>query len=64
MARAMNCSIFVKNGPSFAGVGYGESDIGGLSEGAILQQRLLKNAPCEVALEDLRGLYRSGMHYW
>lgn len=23
MAREMNCSIFVKNGPSFAGVGYG-----------------------------------------
>jgi acyl-CoA reductase-like NAD-dependent aldehyde dehydrogenase len=23
MARVMNCSIFVKNGPSFAGVGYG-----------------------------------------
>jgi hypothetical protein len=23
MAREMDCSIFVKNGPSFAGVGYG-----------------------------------------
>jgi hypothetical protein len=23
MARVMDCSIFVKNGPSFAGLGYG-----------------------------------------
>jgi len=47
-----------------AGVGYRESDVGGLSEGAFLQQRLLKNAPCKVSLEDLRGIYRGAMHYW
>jgi len=23
MARAMDCSIFIKNGPSYAGLGYG-----------------------------------------
>ncbi|MFQ5938195.1 MAG: hydroxyacid-oxoacid transhydrogenase [Acidiferrobacterales bacterium] len=47
-----------------SGVGYNEQDIPALAEGAIVQQRLLKNAPIEVQKKDLETLYRGGFSYW
>ncbi|HWL86804.1 MAG TPA: hydroxyacid-oxoacid transhydrogenase [Polyangiaceae bacterium] len=47
-----------------AGVGYTESDITELAKGAFPQQRLLKNAPCDISLTDLQTIYRGAMQYW
>ena len=52
----------IPNGIS--GVGYGEPDIDALSQGAFAQQRLLTNAPREVARDDLARLFRGAMRYW
>jgi len=46
------------------GVGYGEADVPGLTQGAWAQQRLLTNAPREVSPGDLSQLYRDAMRYW
>jgi len=46
------------------GVGYGESDVPGLTDGAWAQQRLLTNAPRAVSQSDLSQLYRDAMRYW
>ena len=47
-----------------SGVGYGEPDIPALAEGAIAQERLLKNSPIPVQRADLEALYRGGFSYW
>ena len=52
----------IPNGIS--GVGYGESDIAALSEGAFAQQRLLTNAPREIGRSELDLLFRGAMRYW
>lgn len=52
----------VPNG--IGGVGYGESDIEALTEGAFPQRRLFDNAPRDISKEDLAGLYRSALSYW
>ena len=52
----------IPNGVS--GVGYGESDVAALSEGAFAQQRLLTNAPRDIGRGDLEGLFRGAMRYW
>ncbi|WP_394824661.1 hydroxyacid-oxoacid transhydrogenase [Pendulispora albinea] len=46
------------------GVGYAEADIPELAKGAFPQHRLLKNAPCEITLSDLEGIYRDALRYW
>ena len=46
------------------GVGYGRSDIPALRDGAFPQQRLLANAPREVAPQDLSGLFEGALRYW
>jgi hydroxyacid-oxoacid transhydrogenase len=55
-------STGIPNGIS--GVGYAEPDIDALSQGAFAQQRLLTNAPREVARDDLARLFRGAMRYW
>lgn len=45
-------------------VGYDISDIPDLADGAFMQQRLLGNAPCDVAHEDLEQMYSAAMRYW
>ena len=45
-------------------VGYDTSDIPDLANGAFMQQRLLGNAPCDVAHEDLEQMYSAAMRYW
>ena len=46
------------------GVGYTETDIPALTDGAFVQQRLLKNAPTEVHKDHLSQLYRDAMACW
>ncbi|HSH43447.1 MAG TPA: hydroxyacid-oxoacid transhydrogenase [Arenicellales bacterium] len=45
-------------------LGYGESDIPALVDGAHRQQRLLTLAPRSVEKRDLEQLYRDAMRYW
>ncbi|MDP7522677.1 MAG: iron-containing alcohol dehydrogenase, partial [Arenicellales bacterium] len=45
-------------------VGYGQSDLSALAEGAFAQQRLLCNSPRPVNLQQLEEIYSSAMHYW
>ena len=52
----------IPNGVS--GVGYGEADIGALTEGAYPQRRLMGNAPLEVSREALADLFRGALSYW
>ena len=47
-----------------AEVGYDESEIPALVEGALKQQRLLSVAPKEVGPQDLEGIFRASMHNW
>lgn len=46
------------------GVGYGEGDIPGLTEGAFPQQRLLGNSPRSISKTELSGLYQNALNYW
>jgi hydroxyacid-oxoacid transhydrogenase len=52
----------IPNGLS--GVGYVESDVPALTKGAIVQQRLLGNAPRQVGEEELDSLFRGALRYW
>ena len=47
-----------------AGVGYGRSDVAALTEGAIVQRRLLDNAPVPVDRELLAELFASSLTCW
>ena len=46
------------------GVGYNDTDISDLVEGAYAQQRLLQQSPREVSKESLAHLYSGAMNYW
>ena len=46
------------------GVGYGEADVEALTEGALPQQRLLKNAPREMSRPVLQQLFHQALRYW
>ncbi|HEX2418571.1 MAG TPA: hydroxyacid-oxoacid transhydrogenase [Micromonosporaceae bacterium] len=54
--------IGIPNG--IAAVGYRESDIDGLVDGALKQQRLLATAPLPVHGEDLAGIFRRSLELW
>ena len=45
-------------------IGFGESDVDDLVEGAWKQQRLLATAPREVTPDDLAGVVRGSMEHW
>jgi hydroxyacid-oxoacid transhydrogenase len=47
-----------------AGVGYGEPDILALASGAIVQKRLVDNAPMAVDEPAMRELFRGALSYW
>jgi alcohol dehydrogenase class IV len=47
-----------------ASIGFGESDVSALAEGAFPQQRLLTNSPRPVGKDDLAALFRGAMQYW
>jgi len=47
-----------------SGVGYSQSDIAGLTEGAYPQRRLIENAPLSVGKTALSGLFADAMSYW
>jgi alcohol dehydrogenase class IV len=54
--------IRIPNG--LAEVGYLDSDVGDLVEGALKQQRLLATAPRPVSADDLRDVFRGSMEQW
>jgi hydroxyacid-oxoacid transhydrogenase len=45
-------------------VGFVDSDVDGLVEGALKQQRLLATAPREATPDDLAGIFRRSMSLW
>jgi len=47
-----------------AALGYRESDLPKLAEGAYAQQRPLIMAPRTVSKQDLEAIYRGGLRYW
>jgi alcohol dehydrogenase class IV len=47
-----------------AALGYQESDVPALAEGAFAQQRPLVMAPRSVSKADLEGIYRDALRYW
>ena len=55
-------SVDMPNG--LRGVGYTESDVAALTEGAFPQQRLLQNAPREMSKPVLAELFRNALRYW
>ena len=59
---ALMRDIGIPNG--LGAVGYGETDIDDLVEGALKQQRLLAVAPREVHAEDLAGVFAASMEHW
>lgn len=46
------------------GIGYSDTDIPDLVEGAYAQQRLLQQSPRDVSKESLSNLYREALAYW
>ncbi|HEX6076452.1 MAG TPA: hydroxyacid-oxoacid transhydrogenase [Micromonosporaceae bacterium] len=54
--------IGIPNG--IAAVGYRESDIDDLVDGALKQQRLLATAPLPIGEADLAGIFRGSMELW
>ena len=48
--------------PSLADLGYDESDIPALVEGALAQQRLLVGTPRPVDADDLATILRESLH--
>jgi len=50
--------------PGIAAVGFVESDVDNLVEGALKQQRLLAIAPKPVTADDLAGIFRGSMTLW
>jgi alcohol dehydrogenase class IV len=47
-----------------AALGYGETDVPALAEGAFAQQRPLVMAPRSVSKADLESIYRGAFRYW
>jgi alcohol dehydrogenase class IV len=47
-----------------AAIGYAESDLDALTDGALPQQRLLCNAPLAVDRTILKELFRTALSYW
>ena len=45
-------------------IGYGESDVDALTEGAFPQRRVIGNAPRDVSKDELRSIFRGAMKYW
>jgi hydroxyacid-oxoacid transhydrogenase len=62
MVTSLMKAAGVPNG--VGGVGYGEADVDALARGAIVQKRLVDNAPMPVDAAMMRGLFRSALSYW
>ncbi|KAA9156471.1 iron-containing alcohol dehydrogenase [Amycolatopsis acidicola] len=60
--RRLMSRIGIPNG--IGAVGYGESDVDSLVEGAVKQQRLLSIAPRTPTEEDLAGILRRSVSLW
>ena len=62
LLRSLMRDIAIPNG--LAEVGYLDSDVEDLVEGALQQQRLLATAPREVTADDLAAVFRGSMEHW
>ncbi|MEO5663865.1 MAG: hydroxyacid-oxoacid transhydrogenase, partial [Nocardioides sp.] len=60
--RSLMRDIDIPNG--LAEIGFLESDVDDLVDGALKQQRLLATAPREVTGEDLAGVFHASMEHW
>lgn len=60
--RSLMRDIAIPNG--LAEIGFLDSDVDDLVEGALKQQRLLATAPREVTGDDLAGVFRASMEHW
>jgi alcohol dehydrogenase class IV len=45
-------------------IGYAESDLDALTEGAFPQRRVIGNAPRDVSKDDLRAMFKGALKYW
>jgi len=61
LARLMRATS-IPNG--VGGVGYGDADVEPLARGAIVQKRLVDNAPMKVDEDAMRALFRGAMRVW
>jgi alcohol dehydrogenase class IV len=59
---AMMQSAGIPNG--LMGVGYSSADLEALTDGAIVQRRLLDNAPTPIDRPQLTDLFQAAMSYW
>lgn len=65
LAERLECLMRHARFPGgLAAIGYAESDLDALTEGALPQQRLLCNAPLAVDRAVLKELFRSALSYW
>ena len=65
LASALIASMRQTGVPSgLEAVGYAEADITPLVDGAIVQQRLLGNAPRAVSRAELGDVFRGALRYW
>ena len=60
--RRLMRDVGMPNG--LAEIGYDESDVDALVEGALQQQRLLATAPIDVTADDLAGVFRASLEQW
>ncbi len=61
LAKAMQ-DTGIPNG--LGAVGYADGDVGALTRGTLVQQRLLSNAPRAVGEAEFGDLFRGAMRYW
>jgi len=47
-----------------AALGFGTADVDALATGAEPQYRVIRNAPKDVARDDLKSLFSAAMTYW
>ena len=65
VASTLEAAMKVTSIPNgLEGVGYSETDIDGLTRGAIVQERLLGNSTRAVGKEELARLFRGALRYW
>ena len=62
MLQTLMQATGVPNGLS--GVGYGEADLGALTKGTMVQQRLLTNSPRAVDAAAVDSHFRAALRYW
>jgi alcohol dehydrogenase class IV len=63
-ARVVELMRAAKVPNGVTGVGYGPADLDALTSGAIVQKRLVDNAPIPVDGPAMRALFQDALRYW